>query len=285
MKRRVLGKGIEAIIANKPALNKNGNFIDVAIENIYPNPYQPRKNFSIEKIKELAQSIKENGMIQPVVLYMDKGKHYLLVGERRWRAAQYLKWEKVPAIIKDISTAEVMIAALVENVQREDLNAIELAEGIDLVINKNSLSQEDAADRLGMSRSTVTNYLRLLKLPMVVKKSIISDEISQGHARALLSLDDEENILNALTVIINKKLSVRETEKLVKKLASANDKPKNSGGHDRGDPDLIKTEEKLSKLFSTKVSLSYKKNGNGKVTIFFNNLEEYERILNFITKE
>lgn len=285
MKRRVLGKGIEAIIANKPALNKNGNFIDVAIENIYPNPYQPRKNFSIEKIKELAQSIKENGMIQPVVLYMDKGKHYLLVGERRWRAAQYLKWEKVPAIIKDISTAEVMIAALVENVQREDLNAIELAEGIDLVINKNSLSQEDAADRLGMSRSTVTNYLRLLKLPMVVKKSIISDEISQGHARALLSLYDEENILNALTVIINKKLSVRETEKLVKKLASANDKPKNSGGHDRGDPDLIKTEEKLSKLFSTKVSLSYKKNGNGKVTIFFNNLEEYERILNFITKE
>lgn len=285
MKRRVLGKGIEAIIANKPALNKNGNFIDVAIENIYPNPYQPRKNFSIEKIKELAQSIKENGMIQPVVLYMDKGKHYLLVGERRWRAAQYLKWEKVPAIIKDISTAEVMIAALVENVQREDLNAIELAEGIDLVINKNSLSQEDAADKLGMSRSTVTNYLRLLKLPLAVKKSIISDEISQGHARTLLGLDDKENIMNALTVIINKKLSVRETEKLVKKLASANDKPKNSGRDNRGDPDLIKAEEKLSKLFSTKVSLSYKKNGNGKITIFFNNLEEYERILNFITKE
>ncbi len=285
MKRRVLGKGIEAIIANKPALNKNGNFIDVAIENIYPNPYQPRKNFSIEKIKELAQSIKENGMIQPVVLYMDKGKHYLLVGERRWRAAQYLKWEKVPAIIKDISTAEVMIAALVENVQREDLNAIELAEGIDLVINMNRLSQEDAADRLGMSRSTVTNYLRLLKLPLAVKKSIISDEISQGHARALLSLDDEKNIMNALTVIIHKKLSVRETEKLVKKMTSAIDKTKNSGEDNRGDPDLIKAEEKLSKLFSTKVSLSYKKNGNGKVTIFFNNLEEYERIINFITKE
>lgn len=285
MKRRVLGKGIEAIIANKPTLNKNGNFIDVAIENIYPNPYQPRKNFSNEKIKELAQSIKENGMIQPVVLYMDNGKYYLLVGERRWRSAQHLKWEKVPAIIKDISPAEVMIAALVENVQREDLNAIEIAEGIDLIIKKNGFSQEEAANRFGMNRSTVTNYLRLLKLPEAVKKSIITDDISQGHARSLLSLDDSKKILNALSVIINKKLSVRETEKLVKKIAETTDKPKNEIRQNGGDPDLMKAEEKLSKLFLTKVNLSYKKNGSGKVTIFFNNLEEYERIFKFITKE
>ncbi|MEN8153656.1 MAG: ParB/RepB/Spo0J family partition protein [Acidobacteriota bacterium] len=285
MKRRVLGKGIEAIIANKPTLNKNGNYIDVAIENIYPNPYQPRKSFSNEKIKELAQSIKENGMIQPVVLYMDNEKYYLLVGERRWRSAQYLKWEKVPAIIKDISPAEVMIAALVENVQREDLNAIEVAEGIDLIIKKNGFNQEEAAEKLGMNRATLTNYLRLLKLPEAVKKSIISGEVSQGHARSLLSLENSEKILNALSVIINKKLNVRETEKFVKKISSTDNKQESDIGKNNDDPDLIKAEDKLSKLFSTKVNLSYKKNGSGKVSIFFNNLEEYERIFKFITKE
>lgn len=285
MKRRVLGKGIEAIIANKPNLNENGDFVEVDIDNIYPNPYQPRKKFKKDKIIELADSLKENGMIQPVILYRDGRKYFLLVGERRWRSAQHLKWEKIPAIIKDISPNEVMVAALVENVQREDLNAVEIAEGINLIINKNKISQEEAAVKVGMKRTTVTNYLRLLKLPEAVKQSIISGEISPGHARALLSLEKEELIIEVLSVVLKGVLSVRETEKLVKR---TNEKPVPESGvfsENIKDPDIRKAEDSLSKMFSSKVNLIYKKNGSGKITVFFNNLDEYERIYNLITKE
>ena len=285
MKRRVLGKGIEAIIANKPNLNENGDFIEVDIDNIYPNPYQPRKKFKKDKIVELADSLKENGEMQPDILYRDASKYFLLVGERRWRSAQHLKWEKIPAIIKDISPNEVMVAALVENVQREDLNAVEIAEGINLIINKNKISQEEAAAKVGMKRTTVTNYLRLLKLPEAVKQNIISGDISQGHARALLSLEKEELIIEVLSVILKGVLSVRETEKLVKR---TNEKPVSESGvfsESIKDPDIRKAEDNLSKIFSSKVNLIYKKNGSGKLTVFFNNLDEYERIYNLITKE
>ncbi|MCK4889524.1 MAG: ParB/RepB/Spo0J family partition protein [Candidatus Aminicenantes bacterium] len=285
MKRRVLGKGIEAIIANKPNLNENGDYIEVDIDNIYPNPYQPRKKFRKEKILELAASLKENGMIQPVVLYRDSNKYFLLVGERRWRSAQQLKWEKIPAIVKDVTPKEVMVAALVENVQREDLNAVEIAEGINLIIEKNHLSQEEASVKVGMNRTTVTNYLRLLKLPEAVKQSIISGEISQGHARALLGLDNVEAILDVMSIILKGTLSVRETEKLVKK---TNEKPATESGgitEIEQDPDLRKAEESLSKIFSSKVNLIYKKNGSGKIVVYFSNLEEYERIHKLITKE
>ena len=285
MKRRVLGKGIEAIIANKPNLNENGDFIEVDIDNIYPNPYQPRKKFKQEKILELAASLKENGMIQPVVLYRDKNKYFLLVGERRWRSAQQLKWEKIPAIIKDVTPKEVMVAALVENVQREDLNAVEIAEGISLIIEKNNINQEEAAVKVGMKRTTVTNYLRLLKLPEAVKQSIISGDISQGHARALLGLENSDVILDVMSTILKGTLSVRETEKLVKK---TNEKPAAEPGSNRKieqDPDLRKAEANLSKIFSSKVNLIYKKDGSGKIIVYFSNLEEYELIHNLITKE
>jgi len=284
MKRRVLGKGIEAIIANKPNLHKNGDFVEVDIDKIYPNPYQPRKRFKKEKIVELANSMKESGMIQPVILYRDDNKYFLLVGERRWRSAQHLNWEKVPAIIKDITPDEVMVAALVENVQREDLNAIEVAEGIHLIINKNGFSQEEAAAKVGMNRTTVTNYLRLLKLPEAVKQSIISGELSQGHARALLGLEKSESIMEVLSVVLNKSLSVRETEKLVKIF---NKKPADnppSINDSTKDPDLRKAEDSLSRLFSSKVNLAYKKNGSGKITVFFNTLDEYDRIYKIMTR-
>jgi len=285
MKRRVLGKGIEAIIANKPNLHENGDFIEVDIDKIYPNPYQPRKRFKKEKIVELAESLKESGMIQPIVLYRDNNKYFLLVGERRWRSAQHLNWEKIPAIIKDITPDEVMTAALVENVQREDLNAIEIAEGINLIIEKNGISQEKAASKVGMNRTTVTNYLRLLKLPEAVKQNIISGELTQGHARALLSLEKSESMMEVLAVILNKALSVRETEKLVKIFNKKTPEISNDLSENLKDPDLRKAEESLAKILSSKVNLVYKKDGSGKITVFFNNLDEYERIFNKITRE
>jgi len=284
MKRKVLGRGIDAIITNRPATVTEGKgLVDVDIDMIYPNPYQPRKKFSTEKIKELAESLEETGLIQPVVVYKDKNdnnKYYLMVGERRWRAAQYLKWKRIPAIIRDITQDEVIVGALVENIQREDLNAIEVAEGIEMLISEMGLTQEKAGQRLGMNRSTLTNYLRLLKLPEAVKESVISGTISQGHARAILPLEDNTDILTALSKILKNNLSVRQTEKMVKHFYT-----RRSASKDEKDPNVLKIEEKLSRKFSTKVKLSYAKKGSGKIEIYFNQLEEFDRIYKLLFDE
>jgi ParB family chromosome partitioning protein len=283
MKRKALGKGIESIITNRPSVTAEKGFVEIDIDDIYPNPYQPRKKFSTDKIRELADSLKDAGMIQPMVVYRNEGKYYLMVGERRWRAAQYLNWKKVPAIIKDLTQDEVIVGALVENIQREDLNAVEIAEGIEVLIKDMGLTQEKAGERLGMNRSTLTNYLRLLKLPEAIKESVISGDISQGHARALLSLEDNTSMLNALSKILKNNLSVRQTEKLVKN----HGKEKSLSDSDRiqEDPDMKKTEDKLARLLATKVKLQYSKTGKGKIEIYFNQVEEFDRIYKLLIKE
>ena len=281
MKRKVLGKGIDAIISNKPTPPDEKGYIELDIDTIYPNPFQPRKKFSADRIKELAESLKEAGMIQPVVVYKEEDKYYLMVGERRWRAAQYLKWDKIPAIIKDVIQNDILVTALVENIQREDLNSIEIAEGIELLINQMGLTQERASERLGMNRSTLTNYLRLLKLPEAVKESVISGDISQGHARAILALEDNTAMLDALSKILKNHLSVRQTEKMVKSFS----REKTVKVAEESDPDIRKTQDKLARLLSTRVKLFYSKSGKGKIEIFFNQVEEFERIYKLITNE
>ncbi|MGE5340302.1 MAG: ParB/RepB/Spo0J family partition protein [Candidatus Omnitrophota bacterium] len=284
MKRSVLGKGIDAIISNKPAaaeLEEQKGFVEVDIDEIYPNPYQPRKKFSQEKIKELADSLAQSGMIQPVVLYREDNKYYLMVGERRWRAAQYLKWRKIPAIVKNITQNETIVGALVENIQREDLNSIEIAEGIEMLIREMGLTQEQAGEKLGMNRSTLTNYLRLLKLPEAIKESVISGTISPGHARAVLSLEDNTDMLDALSKILKNNLSVRQTENLVKNFTKEKSIPREI----KEDPDIRKTEEKMARILSTKVKLNYTRNGKGKIEIYFNQVEEFDRIYNLLIKE
>lgn len=280
MKRKVLGKGIDAIISNRPTLTPGSGFLEVDIDEIYPNPFQPRKKFSIEKIKELAESLNESGMIQPVIVYKDDNKYVMMVGERRWRAAQYLNWQKIPAIVKDLTQNEVIIGALVENIQREDLNPIEVAEGVEVLIREMGLTQEQAGEKLGMNRSTLTNYLRLLKLPEAIKESVITGAISQGHARAILSLDDNTLMLTALSKILKNNLSVRQTEKMVKSLGR-----EKVPGKPQEDPDMKKTEDKLARIFSTRVKLHYAKSGKGKIEIYFNQVEEFDRIYNFLIKE
>lgn len=280
MKRKALGKGIEAIISNKSSSELGSNFVEINIEDIYPNPFQPRKKFNIEKIKDLANSIKEAGMIQPIIVYKKDGKFYLIVGERRWRAVQYLKWKKIPAIIKDISADDIMIGSLVENIQREDLNAIEVSEGIDLLMKKSGLNQEDVSKKLGMKRSTLTNLLRLLKLPEAIKQGVVSNEITQGHARAILSLNSKDDMLEAFSNVLRKKLSVRQTESFVKKFYL-----KDTKKTVRFDPDLQKIEDKLVKIFSTKVKLKYSNKGEGRIEIYFTKLEEFERIYKMFLKE
>lgn len=276
MKRNVLGKGIAAIISNEAIGEKK--LFDIEIDNIYPNPFQPRKNFRKEALLQLAESMKEIGMIQPLVVYKREGKFFIVVGERRWRAAQLLKWKKIPALVKDFTDNEIMTEALIENIQREELNAMEIAEGIEALIAQSGKGQQEIADKLGMNRTTVANFLRLLRLPERIKGYIADAKLDQGHARALLALQNDMDILEAAERVIRKKLSVRQTEMLVKNFYVA---PKKI----RTDPDILKMENKLTQHLASKVKLGYAKSGNGKIEIFFNSLAEFERLFAILTKE
>jgi ParB family chromosome partitioning protein len=278
MKRKVLGKGIAAIIANEP-LGKN-KLVDLDVDSIHPNPFQPRKMFQKNALQQLADSMKEDGIIQPVVVYKRDGKYFLVVGERRWRAAQLLRWEKIPAVIKDFSDNDVMAKALVENIQREDLNAIEIAEGIEALIAQSGEGQQETAEKLGMNRATLANFLRLLKLPAPVKEAIVQGKLDQGHARALLALKNDGEILSAAAQVMRKGLSVRQAEMLVKKYEAGGRKSKPGL-----DPDIVKMENRLTHSLAAKVKLVYAQSGKGKVEIFFNSLEEFDRLFAILCKE
>jgi ParB family chromosome partitioning protein len=278
MKRKVLGKGIAAIIANEP-LGKN-KLLDLDVDSIHPNPYQPRKMFAKGALQQLADSMKEDGIIQPVVVFKRDGKYFLVVGERRWRAAQLLRWEKIPALVKEFSDNDVMAKALIENIQREALNAIEIAEGIEALIAQSGEGQQEAADRLGMNRATLANFLRLLKLPLPIKEAVIQGKLDQGHARALLALKNDGEMQSAAAQIMRKGLSVREAEALVKRLEHAPRREKPGP-----DPDVVKMENRLTHSLATKVKLVYAGSGKGKVEIFFNSLPEFERLYAILNKE
>jgi ParB family chromosome partitioning protein len=276
MKRNVLGKGIAAIISNEPIGEKK--LFDIAVDNIYPNPFQPRKNFREGALRELAESMKEMGIIQPLVVFKREGKYFLVVGERRWRAAQLLKWEKIPALVKEFSEDDIMAEALIENIQREELNAIEIAEGIEALIAQSGEGQHEIANKLGMNRATVSNFLRLLKLPAKIKEYVVNEKIDQGHARALLALKSNSDMLEAADRIIKKKLSVRQAETLVKNYYLLPEKSD-------PDPDILKMENKLTHFLASKVKLAYAKTGKGKIEIFFNSLAEFERLFSILSKE
>ncbi len=278
MKRKVLGKGIAAIIANEP-LGKN-KLVDLDVDSIHPNPFQPRKAFAKNALQQLADSMKEDGVIQPVVVYKRDGKYYLVVGERRWRAAQLLRWEKIPAVVKEFSDNDVMAKALIENIQREELNAIEIAEGIEALIARSGEGQQETADRLGMNRATLANFLRLLKLPVPIKESVVQGKLDQGHARALLALKSEGEMLAAAAQIVRKGLSVRQAEMLVKRSEEAPRRLRPAA-----DPDIVKMENRLTHSLATKVKLVYSRNGRGKVEIFFSSLAEFDRLYAILNKE
>ncbi len=278
MKRKVLGKGIAAIIANEP-LGKN-KLVDLDVDSIHANPFQPRKTFQKNALQQLADSMKEDGIIQPVVVYKRDGKYFLVVGERRWRAAQLLRWEKIPAVVREFSDNDVMAKALVENIQREDLNAIEIAEGIEALIAQSGAGQQETAEKLGMNRATLANFLRLLKLPISVKEAIVLGKLDQGHARALLALKNDGDILSAAAQVMRKGLSVRQAEMLVKRYEAGGRK-----GKPGLDPDIVKMENRLTHSLAAKVKLVYAKTGKGKVEIFFNSLDEFDRLYAILCKE
>ena len=247
------------------------------ISDIEPNREQPRKNFDKEALQELADSIKQFGIIQPIVAQKKDDYYEIIAGERRWRAAKLAKLKEVPVIIKEYSDREVMEIALIENIQRKDLNPIEEALAYKSLIDEYSLKQEELANRVSKSRTAIANSMRLLKLTDSVQNMLINDEISMGHARALLTLEQEDLQIEAAKTIVSKGLSVRDTEKLVKSILNPKQVKLPIPSAEAAIYDAIAN--KLREKMGTKVSINHKKNGKGKIEIEYYSQEELERLL------
>ena len=247
------------------------------ISDIEPNREQPRKNFDKEALQELADSIKQFGIIQPIVVQKKDDYYEIIAGERRWRAAKLAKLKEVPVIIKEYSNREVMEIALIENIQRKDLNPIEEDLAYKSLIDEYSLKQEELANRVSKSRTAIANSMRLLKLTDSVQNMLINDEISMGHARALLTLEQEDLQIEAAKTIVSKGLSVRDTEKLVKSILNPKQVKLPIPSAEAAIYDAIAN--KLREKMGTKVSINHKKNGKGKIEIEYYSQEELERLL------
>jgi ParB family chromosome partitioning protein len=260
----------------------NRDYFICPIEQIRPNKNQPRKHFAADKLEELAASIREQGIIQPLVVTQKDGFFEIIAGERRWRASQKAGLHEVPVVIREASDAVVMELALIENIQRQDLNAIEEAEAYRALVEHFSISQEDVAKRVGKSRTAVTNALRLLKLPEGIQHDIIEERLSMGHARALLALESPDLIEKARHEILHRQLSVRATEELVRRL-KVNPRPSASRKRPQ-QPDLLMSslEEQLQKRFQSRVAIRRVGTKGGRLEIHFSDPDELTRIVDLL---
>ncbi len=274
MKKATLGRGLEALIPKETA---SGGFILASIHDVRPNLRQPRKEFDDEAISELSVSIKEKGVLQPLIVRRSGQGYEIIAGERRWRAAQKAGVNKVPIIIKEATDGEALELALIENLQRQDLNPIEEATGYRHLIEDFGLTHEDVAARIGKDRSTITNQLRLLRLPEEAQKALAQGEISAGHARALLSLESASDMKAALDAIRKQKLSVRNTEALVKKMSGAAKSVAKSEQAQEEDPYVRSLADEFKRALSTKVRIVYN-NGRGRIEIDYYSTDELERL-------
>ncbi len=291
---RGLGKGLDSLIpvAAAPKTNtkketegkeKESETV-VKITQIEPNREQPRKNFDEDALQELADSIKQFGLLQPILVQDRKTYYEIIAGERRWRAAKLAGLKEVPVIIRDYTEQEIVEISLIENIQREDLNPIEEAQAYKRLLTEFNLKQDEVAERVSKSRTAVTNSMRLLKLCDEVQQMIIDDMISTGHARALISIEDPEEQYTIAQRIFDEKLSVRDVEKLVKNL----NKPEKSKKEVIEDKslDIIyqNVAEKLKQSLGTKVAVLPKENGSGKIEIEFYNHDDLERLIDLLSK-
>lgn len=280
MSKKGLGKGLGALI---PIIDEKDekDIQEIDIDEIKPNERQPRKAFDEEKIKELAFSIKEHGVLQPVILRKTKTGYELVAGERRWRAAKIAGIEKIPAIIKKITDAEVMQIALIENLQREDLNPVEEAMAYKTLMEEFGMTQEELAGRIGKSRSHIANTVRLLNLEDEIKEMINQGKITAGHARALLSIDESRERIKIAKKIAEENFSVRETEDLIKTYSSKAKEKRNNSKNQEINPAINHIEEQLKKALGTKVKIKGDER-RGKIEIDFYSEDELERILEII---
>jgi ParB family chromosome partitioning protein len=277
MQKQALGKGLGALIPDLSSLDDKARkalgIHEIELDKIVPNEFQPRKTFQNDGLKELAASIREHGVIQPIIVHRIGTNFGLIAGERRWRASRLAGLKTIPALVKEATRRDLIEQALIENIQREDLNPLEAAEAYKRLQDEFKLTQEDLAKRVGKERSTVTNFLRVLGLPKELKQGLSSGVLSMGHAKALLSLDRVRDQIQAAAEIVRKGLSVREAEALASRLKkpAKEKKPLRSN-------ELKTVEEKLKKSLGTKVSIRGKANG-GRIVIEYYSAEELDRIL------
>ena len=282
MTKRALGRGLSALLAD--SLAQGDELLEVDIDLIEPNPDQPRYHFNEAKLEELAQSIKVNGLVQPILLRrVASGRYQIVAGERRWRAAQKAGLHKVNAVIRSIPDAKLLELALIENIQRAELNPIEEALAYQRLIQTLGLTQDEVAQRVGKDRSSIANYLRLLKLPAGIQKMLEEELLSMGHDRALLGLESEEDQLKLAQEIIAGKLSVRDTEQAVKR-ASSGASIRESSTPKNNDANIRAAELKLKRFLGTPVKINQSQNG-GKIEIEFGSMSELDRIYSIIMRK
>jgi len=283
-KSNALGRGLDALISTDEVHTQGSSTInEIAIDQIEANPNQPRREFDPVALQELANSIHEIGIIQPITLrQMAENRFQIVAGERRWRASQLAGLKAVPAYIRTINDENVMEMALVENIQREDLNAIEIALAYEQLLEKSGMTQEKMSERVGKSRTAITNYLRLLRLPAQVQMALQKKEIDMGHARALLALDSPSQQIKLFKEVQRNGYSVRKVEELAQQMKNADQvlSGKKSGAADRqlGD-EYNELKKRLSSFLNTKVQFTCSPKGKGKISIPFANSDELERIM------
>ncbi len=278
MSKQRLGKGLTALIPDLPETEEQG-IREVNISEIAPNRDQPRQNFDREKLEQLAQSIIQHGIVQPVVLRQMERGYEIVAGERRWRAARIAGLKTIPAVVKDLDEKQVMEMALIENLQREDLNPMEEAEAYRKLIDEYGLTQEEIASIAGKSRPAIANTLRLLNLPEGIQQLVRDDKITAGHARAVISLSEKDQH-DAVEKIIKDNLSVRETEKLADSIINKASRREGKNKKEK-EPWVIDMENSLGDLLGTRVQISQGRK-KGKIEIEYYSAEELERILEFI---
>lgn len=289
-----LGKGLDAMIPDK--VNKPGTSKDIAetptedqavmvpINKVEPNKEQPRKNFNEDALLELSESIKQMGIIQPIVVQDRETFYEIIAGERRWRAAKQAGLKKIPVIIKHYTEQEIVEISLIENIQREDLNPIEEAFAYKRLLEEFNLKQDEVAERVSKSRTAVTNSIRLLKLDERVQQMVIDDLIQTGHARALLGVDDKEKQYAMAQKVFDEKLSVRETEKLVKKAQKEKEEVEKTKTDKQLEIIYQDLEEKMKQALGTKVNINAKDENKGKIEIEYYNKEDLDRLIDMILK-
>ncbi len=278
MVKKGLGKGLGALISNEATEDESG-IIELKINELEPNAGQPRKHFDDEKLVQLSESIRQHGIIQPIIVKKDNSRYTIIAGERRWRAAKLAGLSKVPVLVKEFTNRQVMEVALIENLQREDLNPIEEADAFMHLMNEYNMTQEQIAETIGRSRPAIANALRLLGLAEGVKKYVVSGDLSSGHARTLVIIQDSDLQLKTAEYIIANKLSVRETENYVKRLFQNKREVKK----EEESADFRYVEDRLKNILGTKVKLQAN-NNRGKITIEYYSNDELDRLLEFFYK-
>lgn len=287
MSRKVLGRGLSALITEDTSNKQDEELLEIDLDLIEPNSEQPRTRFMEANLDELAQSIKANGVVQPILVRRRGSKYQIVAGERRWRASQIAGLQKIPAIVKEVADEKLLEIALIENIQRQELNAIEEAKAYKKLIETIGLTQEMLAERVGKNRTVITTFLRLLKLPNDVQKLVEEEKITAGHGRALLMIDDADKQRNIARTIMEMSLSVRETEKAVKRLTKNNNQPiEKQEVNAKVDANIKAAETKLRRRFATQVNIVPDGKGTGgKIGLEYYSESDLDRIFQLMMGE